>query len=42
VSIARAFDVNDWRHLLTAAHIADARVKAYVPFRLCVSQIKPK
>jgi SAM-dependent methyltransferase len=42
VSIARAFDVNDWRRLLATAHIADARVKTYVPFRLCVSQIKPK
>ncbi|MEJ0049929.1 MAG: methyltransferase domain-containing protein [Methylovirgula sp.] len=42
VSIARAFSAADWQHLLGAADISGARVKAYVPFRLCVSQIKPK
>jgi hypothetical protein len=42
VSIARAFNAADWQYLLGAADISGARVKAYVPFRLCVSQIKPK
>ncbi len=42
VSIARAFSAADWRDLLGAADIAGANIKAYAPFRLCVSQIKPK
>ena len=42
VSIARAFSAADWRYLLGAADISGARVKAYAPFRLCVSQIKPR
>ncbi len=42
VSIARAFSDADWQNLLRAADIAGAHVKAYMPFRLCVSQFKPK
>ncbi|MDR3407389.1 MAG: methyltransferase domain-containing protein [Methylovirgula sp.] len=42
VSIARAFSVADWQTLLRTAEIPGARVKAYMPFRLCVSQFKPK
>lgn len=42
VSIARAFDRNDWRALIAQAGLADqaAQVRWHFPFRICVSRIK--
>lgn len=42
VSIARAFDMADWRRLLEAARIpvSAAEISWRFPFRLCVSRIK--
>jgi hypothetical protein len=42
ISIARAFDVSDWRNLLNAAGIppAAAAIRRAFPYRLCVSRTK--
>jgi len=41
VSIARGFVAADWRALLAAAGVADARVVRRFPFRLCVERRCP-
>ena len=42
VSIARAFDVSDWRSVLNSADVPSAatKVRPVFPFRLCVSRFK--
>jgi len=42
ISIARAFDVRDWRRLLDAAGVppAAAKISRVFPYRLCVSRLK--
>ncbi len=42
VSIRRAFTRADWRALLAAAALpeTEARIEAWLPFRLCVSRLK--
>jgi trans-aconitate methyltransferase len=42
VSIARAFDVADWRNLLAAADIpvSEVAINWLFPFRLCVSRVR--
>ena len=43
VSIRRAFTRADWRALLSAAGLSpqEARIEAWLPFRLCISRRKP-
>lgn len=43
VSIARSFDVADWRAALDGAGIPSgaARIVPFFPFRLCVARVKP-
>jgi SAM-dependent methyltransferase len=41
VSISRAFRADDWRRLLAAAGVKDARIEPWFPFRLCVSRVRP-
>ena len=42
VSIARAFDISDWRRLIDAAGVAHAaaEIRRVFPYRLCVSRLK--
>jgi SAM-dependent methyltransferase len=40
LSIARSFVADEWRAMLAAAHISNARVERVFPFRLCVSQCR--
>jgi SAM-dependent methyltransferase len=40
VSISRAFRPDDWRRLLAAAAVRDARIERWFPFRLCVSKVR--
>ncbi len=42
VSIARAFDVHDWRLVLASARLVSgaARIERRFPFRLCVTRVK--
>jgi 2-polyprenyl-3-methyl-5-hydroxy-6-metoxy-1,4-benzoquinol methylase len=40
LSIARSFVVDEWRAMLAAAHINDARIERVFPFRLCVSRCR--
>lgn len=42
VSIARGFVPDDWHHALGAAGVEGANVRWWVPFRLCVSRVKPQ
>jgi SAM-dependent methyltransferase len=42
VSIARAFVRDDWQGYLAAAQVDGARTEWWMPFRLCVSRIKPR
>ena len=43
VSIRRAFTRTDWRALLSAAGppAREARIEAWLPYRLCVSRLRP-
>ena len=38
LSIARSFVPGEWRAMLAAAHIGDARIEHVFPFRLCVAR----
>jgi len=38
LSIARSFVPDEWRAMLAAAHIGDARIERVFPFRLCVAR----
>lgn len=38
LSIARSFVPGEWRAMLAAAHIDDARIERVFPFRLCVAR----
>lgn len=38
LSIARSFVPAEWRAMLAAAHIGDARIERAFPFRLCVAR----
>lgn len=40
LSIARSFVSDEWRAMLAAAHISDARIERVFPFRLCVSRCR--
>lgn len=40
LSIARSFVADEWRAMLAAAHINDARIERVFPFRLCVSRCR--
>lgn len=40
LSVRRAFIPGDWRALLAAAGVAEARVRWHLPFRLCVGRLK--
>lgn len=40
LSIARSFRADDWRAMLADAGIADARIRRWFPYRLCVERIK--
>ncbi|MEQ6334081.1 methyltransferase domain-containing protein [Sphingobium sp. MK2] len=40
LSIARSFVPGEWRAMLAAANIGDARIKRVFPFRLCVARQK--
>ncbi|MBV2149232.1 methyltransferase domain-containing protein [Sphingobium sp. AS12] len=40
LSIARSFVADEWRAMLAAAHISDARIERVFPFRLCVSRCR--
>jgi len=40
LSIARAFRPAEWRPILAAANVADARVFRAFPFRLCVERLR--
>lgn len=40
LSIARSFVADEWRAMLAAAQISDARIARVFPFRLCVSRCR--
>ncbi len=40
LSIARSFCADDWRAMLADAGIADAHIRRWFPYRLCVERIK--
>jgi 2-polyprenyl-3-methyl-5-hydroxy-6-metoxy-1,4-benzoquinol methylase len=40
VSIARAFDIQDWLRALDGAGIEMATLRAYFPYRLCVARVR--
>ena len=40
LSIARSFVADEWRDMLAAARIGDARIARSFPFRLCVSRCR--
>jgi len=40
VSIARAFDIQDWLRALDAAGIEAATLRPYFPYRLCVARVR--
>jgi SAM-dependent methyltransferase len=40
LSIARSFRPREWEAILAEAGIADARVRRYFPFRLCVERLR--
>ncbi|MES2159376.1 MAG: methyltransferase domain-containing protein [Pseudomonadota bacterium] len=40
LSIARSFVADEWRDMLAAARIGDARIARAFPFRLCVSRCR--
>jgi SAM-dependent methyltransferase len=40
VSVRRAFSTEEWRRALAEAGIPNARVRWFMPFRLCVERIK--
>ncbi|TGN67910.1 methyltransferase domain-containing protein [Paracoccus liaowanqingii] len=42
VSIARGFVRGDWQNSLAAAGVEGADIGWWVPFRLCVSRVKPR
>jgi SAM-dependent methyltransferase len=41
LSVARAFVADDWQGLLAAAGIGGATLSWHMPFRLCVTRLKP-
>ncbi|EYD75986.1 hypothetical protein Rumeso_02415 [Rubellimicrobium mesophilum DSM 19309] len=41
VSFRRAFRPGDWERLLREAGVAEATVRRWFPFRLCVARVKP-
>jgi SAM-dependent methyltransferase len=40
VSVKRAFQVAEWERLLAEAGVTEARLRWFMPFRLCVERIK--